>query len=189
MRKTLLKILGTIFAVAVFLIAQYYIRQYYGIDPRIWFFVVFGISFIGLFAILVVFDFEIESIKAYFKMHSFSEFISEISSKVKPVTSKMKPIIKKMEPIAKKIVGNLIYKIITIISIITAFTGFTYKLFFQEDFMARTPLYIIFLVMIFCSMLSYLLSAIASESRKRSENFIYAGLWLGIFLMNCRIYI
>ena len=71
MKKTLLKILGTIFAIVAFFIAQYHIRQYYGIDPRIWFFVVFGISVVGFIAILFVFYSEIKNMEEYFKTHSF----------------------------------------------------------------------------------------------------------------------
>ena len=89
MKKKLLKIVGTILAVVAFFIAQYHIRQYYDIDPRIWFFVVFGISFIGVVTIIAVFYSEINNMEEYFKTHSFSEFISEISKKLKPITEKI----------------------------------------------------------------------------------------------------
>ena len=48
MKKTVLKIMGIILSIVVFVFVQGYVRQYYNIDPRIWFFVVFGISIIGL---------------------------------------------------------------------------------------------------------------------------------------------
>ena len=132
MKKKLLKIVGTILAVVAFFIAQYHIRQYYDIDPRIWFFVVFGISFIGVVTIIAVFYSEINNMEEYFKTHSFSEFISEISKKLKPIT--------------EKIVNSFIFDLLSIITTMTAFTGIMYKFFFRDDFMARTILYIVFLV-------------------------------------------
>lgn len=177
MKKKLLKILGTILAVVAFFIAQYHIRQYYGIDPRIWFFVVFGISFVGFVAILVAFDSEMESIEKYFKTHSFSEFISEISRKLKPITAKIKPI-------TTKIVNSFIYNLLSFITLMTAFTGLMYKLFFHDDFMARIALYIVFLVMIAWTALSYIIRAIVIEREKRTSQLINGGMWVFIFLMN-----
>ena len=89
MKKKLLKILGTILAVVAFFIAQYHIRKYYGIDPRIWFFVVFGISFVGVVAILIAFHSEIKSMQKYFESYSFAECISKIPRKVKSITAKI----------------------------------------------------------------------------------------------------
>ncbi len=177
MKKKLLKILGTILAVVAFFIAQYHIRQYYDIDPRIWFFVILGISFVGFVAIFVAFYSEIHSIEEYFNTHSFSQFISETSKKVKPITAKIKPII-------EKIVNNFIYDLLSFITIMTAFTGVMYNLFFHDDFMARTTLYIVFLVMIVWSALSYIIRAIVIEGEKRSKAFLYSGMWTGIFLVH-----
>ena len=83
MKKTLFKILGTLVTIVVFIITQYHIRRYYNIDPRIWFFVVFGISFVGFCVILGIFYSEIESMREYFENHSFFEFVSEIAEKNK----------------------------------------------------------------------------------------------------------
>ena len=71
MKNKLLKILGTILRVVAFFIAQYHIRKYYDIDPRIWFFVVFGISFVDLFDIGVALYFEINSLEDYLKFIHF----------------------------------------------------------------------------------------------------------------------
>ena len=90
MKKTLFKILGTLVTIVVFIITQYHIRRYYNIDPRIWFFVVFGISFVGFCVILGIFYSEIESMREYFENHSFFEFVSEIAEKTKPITKKVK---------------------------------------------------------------------------------------------------
>ena len=88
MKKTLFKILGTLVTIVVFIITQYHIRRYYNIDPRIWFFVVFGISFVGFCVILGIFYSEIESMREYFENHSFFEFVSEIAEKTKPITKR-----------------------------------------------------------------------------------------------------
>ncbi len=170
MKKKLLKILGTILIVVAFFIDQYHIRQYYGIDPRIWFFVVFGISFVGFVAILVIFYSEINSAQEYFKAHSFSEFISEVYRKVKTITA--------------KIVNSFIYDLLIFITTVVAFTGIMYKLFFKDDFMARTTLYIVFLVIIICTALSRLIKAIFIEREKRTKELVYGGMWVFIFLIN-----
>lgn len=177
MKKTLFKILGTLLTIVVFVIAQYHVRRYYNIDPRVWFFVVFGISFIGFVVILAIFYSEIKSMEEYFKTHSFFEFVSEIAEKIKPIT-------KKIKPITEKVVNSFLYDIISFITMMVAFTGIMYKLFFHDDFVARTTVYIIFLVMIAWTGLSRIIRATVIEKEKRPKEFVYAGMWVFIFLTN-----
>ena len=177
MKKTLLKILGTIFAIVAFFIAQYHIRQYYGIDPRIWFFVVFGISVVGFIAILFVFYSEIKNMEEYFKTHSFFDFVLEICERVKHITRQIKPI-------TEKIVNSFIYILLSYITLMVAFTGIMYKCFFHDDFIARTTLYIIYLVMIAWTALSRLIKATVVEEKKRTEELVFGGLWVFILLAN-----
>lgn len=177
MKKTLFKILGTLLAIVVFIITQYHIRRYYNIDPRIWFFVVFGISFVGFCVILGIFYSEIKSMREYFETHSFFEFVSEIAEKTKPIT-------KKVKPMTEKIVNSFLYDLIIFITMMVAFTGIMYKLFFHDDFMARTIVYVIFLIMIAWTGLSRIIRATVIEKEKRSKEFVYAGIWVFIFLIN-----
>lgn len=170
MKKTLLKILGTIFAIVAFFIAQYHIRQYYGIDPRIWFFVVFGISVVGFIAISYVFYSEIKNMEEYFKTHSFFDFVKEICERIKPIT--------------EKIVNSFIYILLSFIATIVVITGIMYKCFFHDDFIARTALYIIYLVMIAWMALSRLIKATVLDGKKRTEERVFGGIWVFIFLTN-----
>ena len=162
MKKTLFKILGTLLTIVVFIIAQYHIRRYYNIDPRIWFFVVFGISFVGFCVILGIFYSEIKSMIEYFETHSFFEFVSEIAEKTKPIT-------KKVKPMTEKIVNSFLYDLISFITMMVAFTGI---------------MYVIFLVMIAWTGLSRIIRATVIEKEKRSKEFVYAGMWVFIFLTN-----
>mgnify|MGYP004638729971 CR=1 FL=1 len=177
MKKTLFKILGTLLTIVVFIITQYHIRRYYNIDPRIWFFVVFGISFVGFCVILGIFYSEIKSMREYFETHSFFEFVAEIAEKTKPIT-------KKVKPMTEKIVNSFLYDLISFITMMVAFTGIMYKLFFHDDFMGRTIVYVIFLVMIAWTGLSRIIRATVIEKEKRSKEFVYAGMWVFIFLTN-----
>ena len=177
MKKTLFKILGTLVTIVVFIITQYHIRRYYNIDPRIWFFVVFGISFVGFCVILGIFYSEIESMREYFENHSFFEFVSEIAEKTKPIT-------KKVKHMTEKIVNSFLYDLISFITMMVAFTGNMYKLFFHDDFMARTIVYVISLIMIAWTGLSRIIRATVIEKEKRSKEFVYAGMWVFIFLIN-----
>ena len=166
MKKTLLKILGTFFAIVAFYVAQYHIRQYYGIDPRFWFFVVFGLSMVGYIIV------------KYFKTHSFFDFIIE---KVAPAIHKVST---QIRPTTEKVVNSFLYKLISFITCIASFTGVTYKLFFMEDFLARTTVYIIFLVMIACTALSRIIKATVIEEEKRKSELIYGGMWGLVFILN-----
>ena len=200
MKKILFKILGTMLTIVIFIITQYHIRRYYNIDPRIWFFVVFGVSFVGFCIIFYIFYSEIKSMKEYFETHSFFDFVSEIVEKTKPITKKVKPITdsffdfvseivektkpitKKVKPITEKIVNNFLYDLISLITAMVSFTGIMYKLFFHDDFMARTIVNIIFLVMIAWTGLSRIIRATVIEKEKRSKELVYAGMWVFIFL-------
>ena len=178
MKKTLLKILGTFFAIVAFYVAQYHIRQYYGIDPRFWFFVVFGLSMVGYIIVMVAFCSEIQNIDKYFKTHSFFDFIIE---KVAPAIHKVST---QIRPTTEKVVNSFLYKLISFITCIASFTGVTYKLFFMEDFLARTTVYIIFLVMIACTALSRIIKATVIEEEKRKSELIYGGMWGLVFILN-----
>lgn len=182
MKKILFKVLGTILAVVVFFISQFYIRRHFGIDPRIWFFVVFGISFVVFLGILLLFYSEIKSLDKYFTTHSIFELISEISEKQKTITNKIKPI-------AEKVVNSFVYGLISFICLMTSFTGIMYKLFFFDDFASRTTLYIIFLIMIAMTALTSLIKGFFSEREKRTKELYYGGLWVFIFLMNYLQYV
>lgn len=138
MKKTLFKILGTILTIVIFIITQCHIRRYYNIDPRIWFFVVYGISWVGFCIIFYIFYSEIKSMREYFETHSFFDFVSEIVEKTKPIT-------KKVKTITEKIVNNFLYDLIRLITAMVSLTGVIYKLFFYDDFMARTIVNIVFL--------------------------------------------
>lgn len=174
MKKTLLKILETILVVVVFFVIQYYVRQYYNIDPRIWFFVVLGMFLIGIIAILVAFYSEIKSMEEYFKIHSFSKFLSK----------KLTRISKKVKQITEKIVNSFIFNLLSFITSVISFTGIMYKLFFYDDFISRKTLYIIFLVMIAWTAISRIIKAAVIEEEKCAEELVYGGMWSFIFLTN-----
>lgn len=166
MKKTFIKILVNVLVVVVFIIGQYQIREYYGIDPRIWFFVVFGISFIG-------------SISFIIRMDKMKEAFHQIN-----VGNIMRVAISKGKVVVEKIYYNILYKLIILISLITSFTGVTYKLFFHEDFMARTTIYIIFLSMIVLTFIDRILASIVYSGKRRNKELIFAGMWVFIFLTN-----
>lgn len=171
MKKTPLKVLGTLLTIVVFIVAQYHIRRYYNIDPRIWFFVVLGISFVGFCVVCGIFYSEIESMEEYFKTHSFFDFVSNISKKVNPISQKI-----------KLVTESFLYVIIDLLITLVAFTGVMYKFFFHDDFMTRKTVYIIFLVAIACKLLSQIIIAIFNE--KKEKEIVLVGLWLSIFLMH-----
>ena len=123
----------------------------------------------GIVTIWCAFYSEGKRMKAYFKTHSFSEFISEISRNVNPIMT--------------KIVNSSIYNLLSFIACMTAFTGIMYKFFFYDDFMARTTLYIVFLFMIAYTFFSLVLKGIVIE-KKRTKNFVKAGMWGLIFLIH-----
>ena len=179
MKKTLFKILGTLLTIVVFIIMQYHIRRYYNIDPRIWFFVVFGISFVGYCVILCIFYSEIKSMMSILKLIHFLNSYQRLLKKTKPITKKVKP-----KPMTEKIVNSFLYDLISFITMMVAFTGIMYKLFFYDDFMARTIVYVIFLIMIAWTGLSRIIRATVIEKEKRSKEFVYAGTWFFIFLIN-----
>lgn len=178
MKKTFFKILGTLLTIVVFIITQYHIRRYYNIDPRIWFFVVFGISFVGYCVILCIFYSEIKSMMSILKLIHFLNSYQRLPKKTKPIT-------KKVKPMTEKIVNSFLYDLISFITMMVAFTGNMYKLFFHDDFMARTIVYVIFLVMTAWTGLSRIIrGATVIEKEKRSKEFVYAGTWVFIFLIN-----
>ena len=185
MKKILLKILGTILAIVVFCNAQHYIRQYYGIDPRIWFFVVYGISIVGLIIILMIFNSEIKSMEEYFKTHSFFDFLSETIEKISGI---IKPIAKRLSTKGKifteKVVNSFIYNLLITIIRTVVVTGIMYKVFFYDDFMARTTLNIVFLVMLALVVLGEIIEATIIEKEKRKREVIYCGIWIWGFLIN-----
>ena len=78
----------------------------------------------------------------------------------------------------------LYYDIISFITKMVACTGIMYNLFFHDDFMARTIVYVIFLVMIAWTGLSRIIRATVIEKEKRSKEFMYARTWVFIFLIN-----
>lgn len=84
----------------------------------------------------------------------------------------------------EKIVNSFLYDLISFITMIVAFTGNMYKLFFHDDFMARTIVYVIFLIMIAWTGLSRIIRATVIEKEKHSKEFVYAGMWVFIFLIN-----
>ena len=164
--------------IVVFIITQYHIRRYYNIDPRIWFFVVFGISFVGYCVILCIFYSEIKSMMSILKLIHFLNSYQRLPKKTKPIT-------KKVKPMTEKIVNSFLYDLISFITMMVAFTGNMYKLFFHDDFMARTIVYVIFLVMTAWTGLSRIIrGATVIEKEKRSKEFVYAGTWVFIFLIN-----
>lgn len=165
MKKTLLKIL----ALVAFFIAQYQIRKYYGIDPRIWFFVVYGISLVGGIA---MFYSEIKNMGEYYMTHSFFDFVKEICERIKPII--------------EKIVNSFIYCLLYLISLMVAFTGYMYDLFFHDDFIARTTLYSIFLVTMAWMLLILLIDATAFEGKKRTKKLILGCVWALGFLSKLR---
>lgn len=84
----------------------------------------------------------------------------------------------------EKIVNSFLYDLISFITMMVAFTGIMYKSFFHDDFMARTIVYVIFLIMIAWTGLSRIIRATVIEKEKRSKEFVYAGMWVFIFLIN-----
>ena len=173
MKKTTIKILGTILAVIIFFVAQYHVRIYYDIDPRIWFFVVLGISFAGFIAILILFFSEIVRMEEYFKTHSFFDFIEDM---LKATTM--------IKPATERIVSSIPYMLLNIVALLAAFTGTLYKLLFHDDFMARTTIYIIYLIMIAVVFLDRILGATIVKKPKRRKELAFAGMWACILVMN-----
>ena len=86
--------------------------------------------------------------------------------------------------LTEKVVNSFLYTIIIYVCVLISFTGTMYKLFFYEDFIARTTIYVIYLVMIACALLNYVLEAIVIENEKRTKKIVYIGLWTLVFLAN-----
>ena len=86
--------------------------------------------------------------------------------------------------ITEKIVNNFLYDLIRHITAMVSLTGIIYKLFFHDDFMARTIVNIVFLVMIAWTGLSMIIKETVIEKEKRSKGFVYAGMWFFIFFIH-----
>lgn len=157
MKKALFKILGTLLTIVVLIIVEYYIRRYYDIDPRIWFFVVFATSIAGLIIIVAIF----ESNKEYFK--------TLITEKIKPTMEKMSNVI------------DIMYYV----SVLCAGTGVMYDMFFHDDFIARTAIYITFLVIIALIILSLSIRTTLIKKENRTKDFVMIGIWCVVFYTKC----
>ena len=161
MKKTLLKTLGTAIVIVLLVVILYHIRKYYNINPRVWFFVIYGISIICLTAIWFLFYPEIKMIQKHFKTYSFLECMTDI---MEEVSQKIKPTI---EEIANNDLFSLIVSIITIV----AFPGALYVMLFFEDFIGNIVPYIFLTLLVFLA-LSRLIRAIGMEGKKRITEFI-----------------
>ena len=109
---------------------------------------------------------------------TFLKFLSRKSVK------KQSRLPKRVKLMTKKIVNSTWYNIISFITMMGAFVGTIYKCNFYDDFMARTIVNVIFLVMIAWTGLSELIKAIVIKNEKRSEQFAYAGMWFFVFVSN-----
>lgn len=160
MKKIALKILGTIFAITAVLIAQYYIRKYYNIDSRIWFIVVYVIGIVTLFIIYATFNSEIKRIKQY----SFSELMADIKK------------------VTENILKSSVYVVLDSIIKLVGTAGILYNIFFNDDFMSRIILYIVFLIIIAYIALSSLVKVIV-EKEKYAMNASLAGTYGLLFII------
>lgn len=84
----------------------------------------------------------------------------------------------------EKIVNSFLYNLISFITTLVACTGIMYSLFFHDDFMGRTTVYVIFLVIIALEGLIRLIKATVIEKEKRSKEFMYAVMWFILLLID-----
>lgn len=169
MKKTLLKILGTIVAIILFMIAQGYMRNYFNIDPRIWFLILFFVAFLGIIVISYIFDDELERMKKYLYIHPNSDFESEFDEN---------NIMKRFKKIfIEKIEINSTYLSVRIILTMLVCCGVFYQFFFFEDFWSRTTVNIIFLIIMVFDIIMDIIEAIFSEKTKKRK-WIFIGLYI-----------
>ncbi len=161
MKKASLKILGTIFAIIAVFIGQYYIRKYYNIDPRIWFIVLYVIGIVTIFIIYAIFNSEIKKIKQY----SFSELMADIKK------------------VTERILENLVYQLLDSIIKLVGVAGILYKIFFNDDFMSRTILYIVFLIIMVYMSLSSLVKVMLKKENYKVNDAYLAVMYGLLFIM------
>ena len=101
MKRFFKKILATIVAIAILVVILLKIYNSFNIDPRIWFFIVFGTVMILIFIVpSTVFLNDLNKLQEYIKTHTFQEFYEEYLEKY---SDKLKKYKTKTEEIRKKI--------------------------------------------------------------------------------------
>ena len=160
MTKTFNKILKLIFEVIVFFIAQSYVRKFLGISQEVWFVIVYGISV--LWFMIALWDFQYEILELFGIIDRFCQ--------------------KKKEDI-KRLVNSPIYLITSIIMLFATFGIILYKYLFYNDFMAKSNIQIVALVMIAYMIFVNILELITAE-KEVGRKKITVALWIFIFLTN-----
>lgn len=84
----------------------------------------------------------------------------------------------------EKVVSSFWYQLLSAIILIIAFVGTTYKFFFYDDFVARTTIHIIFLVMLAWTAINFTIEAMVIKKEKRKAKLIISGLWGLFFIMH-----
>lgn len=175
MRKTTLKILGTIFTAGACFIAQRHIRQHFDIDPRIWFFVVYAMFVVGFIAVMFIFKTEINHLEKYIQTHTFADFADDAHKKARTTT-------KKLKNITETIVNSQVYGILSLIIPVAAMTGIMYNASFHEDFVARSMAYIVCLILTGLTVIIKLLNVAHVDGSRRTYEFISGGIWIFVFI-------
>lgn len=175
MKRSILKILTTILAIIIIVGILLTVYNSFEIDPRIWFFIIFGTAMI-LFLIVprIIFNNELEQLQNYMETHTYREFYKEY---LKKYVYKLKRIFKNIKKFIKNFYDSKINKIINSICMLCVILAIWYKVFFKEDFYLRILIYIIFWVMLCFVTLNYIIEAF--NTRKKSDiilAIIYASI-------------
>ena len=83
----------------------------------------------------------------------------------------------------KEIVNSFIYILLSFITLMAVYTGIMYECLFHDYFIARTTLYIIYLVIIAWTALSRLIEATILKGKKHTGKLVSGGMWVFIFLV------
>ncbi len=165
MKRSILKILTTILAIIIIVGILLTVYNSFEIDPRIWFFIIFGTAMILLFVVTdIIFYNELELLQNYMETHTYREFYKEY---LKKHVYKLKRIFKKIKKFIKNFYDSKINKIINSICRLCVMLAIWYKVFFEEDFYSRILIYIIFWVMLCFVTLNDIIKAF--NTRKKSD--------------------
>ncbi len=95
------------------------------------------------------------------------------------IDSKVKSILKNVKPVGEKIMSSIRYKLVSFFAMGYTLIACTWNIFFHDDFLRITPLWIILLITIAWILIGKVLNVIVEKDKKYK-----VVLWTVIFLMH-----
>lgn len=179
MIKTLLRILGTAFFIVALFDAQHYIQQYYNFDPRLWFFVEYGLF---VFCLCII-PYAVNP-KSKNTQNEFTTCHS-MDSPAENGTTDIRKASASFTSVFEEIVNSSWYTLICLAFLFTSLAGLLYKFYFYDDFMARTTAYTIWLAIIALNVLiRTIMGMFTRYTIQRIFSFLCSIIWVLLFFLN-----